>query len=50
MDKTEIIALGIVGIAVWLAVRYFIKQKDGNGCSKDCFKLKGPFSKNDLKK
>jgi hypothetical protein len=40
MDPNEIIALGIVGVAVLLAIRYFIKQKGGNGCSKDCFSPK----------
>jgi len=38
MDKTEIIAIGIVAVAVLLVIRYFIKQKGGGGCSKDCFK------------
>ena len=45
MDKSEIIALGIVAVAVLLAVRYFIRQKGGDCCSKDCFKPKDPLSK-----
>jgi len=36
MDKNEIIAIGIVIVAAFFAVRYFIKQKGGACCSKDC--------------
>jgi len=36
MDKSEIIALGIVIVAAVLVVRHFIKQKGGGCCSKDC--------------
>ena len=36
MDKNEIIALSIVVVAVVLVIRYFIKQKGGGCCSKDC--------------
>ena len=45
MDTNEIIALGIVALAVLLAVCYFIRQKSGGCCSKDCFKPKDPLSK-----
>lgn len=36
MDKNEILALSIVAVAVGLVIRYFIKQKGGGCCSKDC--------------
>lgn len=48
MEKDEIIALSIVVLAVLLAIRYFIRQKNGGCCSKDCRpsgRPKGPFEK-----
>jgi hypothetical protein len=45
METNEIIALGMVVLAVLLAVRYFMKHKAGGCCSKDCFKPKEPFTK-----
>jgi len=45
MDKNEIIALGVVVLAALLAIRYFLRQKSGGCCSKDCFKPKVPFEK-----
>lgn len=47
MDIPEKIALGIVVIAVLLVIRYFIKRKGENNCSKDCFK---PTSKGSSEK
>lgn len=38
MDKTEIIALLIVGIAVILLVLYFFRKKGDGACGADCFK------------
>ncbi|HOW59243.1 MAG TPA: FeoB-associated Cys-rich membrane protein [Candidatus Omnitrophota bacterium] len=45
MDKGEMIALGIVALAVLLVIVYFIKQKGGGCCSKDCFKPGKPPEK-----
>ena len=45
MDTNEITALGIVALAVLLAIRYFLKQKGGDCCSKGCFKPKDPSAK-----
>jgi len=45
MDANEIIALSIVALAVLLAIRYFVRQKGGGCCSKDCFKPKDPVAK-----
>jgi hypothetical protein len=45
MDRNEIIALGIVVVAALLAVRYFLRQKGGSCCPKDCFKPKDPSAK-----
>ncbi len=45
MDRNEIIAIAIVIVAAFLAIRYFIKQKGGACCSKDCLKPKEPKEK-----
>lgn len=45
MDQNEMIALGIVLVAVLLAIRYFLKRKGGGCCSDGCFKPKGNSEK-----
>jgi len=45
MDKNEIVALVIVAVATFFAVRYFLGKKGGGCCSKDCFKPKNTSSK-----
>lgn len=44
MDTNEIVALSIVGIAIFLLARHFISKKGGGCCGSDC----GPkFEKKD---
>lgn len=53
MDTNEMIALGIVAAAVYLAVRYFICKKGGGCCGSDCmpkFEKKGSVPKPEDKK
>lgn len=45
MDKSEIIALSIVVLAVLLVIRCLLGNKGGGCCGKDCLKPKVPSVK-----
>ncbi|HOE69327.1 MAG TPA: hypothetical protein PK997_01855 [Candidatus Omnitrophota bacterium] len=41
MDKSELVALGIVAVAALVLLIRFFKKGGGGGCGADCLKRKG---------